>query len=169
MHRCYLLLILSVGSLATGCTTLPTSVGEIFAVRDASVPDDFETAGKEITNRERGDFGLTPPANVPSFVVELRDAGNKSQKFKRPLTDEGTFIDGVLTQSNALKHFGRVKIELWRPRPDGHGYHKIDIPYDRKHKLVPPAYDYAIREGDRLIFMEDDSSVLDDMLGSLGH
>ena len=30
-----------------------------------------------------------------------------------------------------------------------------------------PAYDYAIREGDRLIFMEDDSNILDDMLESI--
>jgi hypothetical protein len=61
-----------------------------------------------------------------------------------------------------------VKIQLWRPLPDGNGYHKLEIPYDRKARTVPAGYDYAIREGDRLIFMKDDSSVFDDMLGSIG-
>ncbi|MDA1054345.1 MAG: hypothetical protein O3C40_28200 [Planctomycetota bacterium] len=163
MHRCHFLFILSACFATTGCTTLTPPIGDIFAVSDDQAAQEFKTSDSEPKSLE-----LAPPPDVPSFVVELRGTNNESQKFKRPLTDEGTFIQGVLVQSNALKHFGRVKIELWRPRPDGGGYYKIDIPYDRKQRTVPPTYDYAIREGDRLIFMKDESSILDDMLGSIG-
>ncbi|MBC8355007.1 MAG: hypothetical protein H8E66_23765 [Planctomycetes bacterium] len=160
MHRRHLLFI-SLGCLATtGCTTLTPSLGEIFAVSG-------DQAAQRSKSPEFASSELAPPPDVPSFVVEMRGANNESQKFKRPLTDDATYVQGVLTQSNARKHFGRVKIELWRPRPDGHGYHKINIQYDRKAKMVLPEFDYAIHEGDRLIFMEDDRSVLDDMLESI--
>ena len=155
MHRRHLLFLISACFATTGCTTLTTPLGDIFSVSGERAAEEFKNPA------------LTPPPDVPSFVVEMRGANNESQKFKRPLTDEGTYVQGVLVQSNALKHFGRVKIELWRPLADGNGYHKLDIPYDRKKRTVPPAYDYTIREGDRLVFMQDDSNILDDMLESI--
>jgi hypothetical protein len=160
MHLRHLLLTLGLCLATTGCTTLTPPIGELFAVakdQPAQDPNAPELASSpEVSSPDE-----------PSFVVEMRGANNESQKFKRPLTEEPIYVQGVLVQSNALRHFGRVKMELWRPRPDGQGHHKLDIPYDRKKKMVPPGYDYAIREGDRLVFMEDDSSILDDMLGSL--
>jgi hypothetical protein len=129
---------------------------------------DIFSVSSEQTAKESKSPILASSPDVPSFVVEMRGTNNESQKFQRPLTDEATYIQGVLVESNALKHFGRVKIQLWRPLPDGQGYHKLDIPYDRKQRTVPPGYDYAIREGDRLIFMKDESTILDDMLGSIG-
>ena len=155
MHSRDLLFVLGACFATTGCATLHSPIGEIFSVTNEQL------AEQPISS------DVLPPPEVPSFVVEMRGTNNESQKFKRPLTDEATYVQGVLVQSNALKHFGRVKIQLWRPLPDGNGYHKLDIPYDRKRRSVPPAYDYAIREGDRLIFMKDESTVLDDMLESL--
>jgi hypothetical protein len=159
MYRLYLSLIVSACFATTGCTTLTPSIDGLFAVST-------DHAVQEVKDSEVKSPELAPPSDVPSFVVEMRGASNESQKFNRPLTEEPIYVQSVLVQSNALKHFGRVKTELWRPRPDGQGYHKIDIPYDRKARSVPPAFDYQIREGDRLIFMEDESSILDDMLGS---
>lgn len=156
MHSPQLLFLLAVCVMTTGCTTLTPPIGEIFALKS----DQFADADK---TPEAG-----PSPDVPSFLVELRGTNNESQKFKRPLTDDATYVQGVLEQSNALKHFGRVKIELWRRQSDGQGYHKLDVPYDRKSRMVRPEFDYAIHEGDRLVFMKDDSSILDDMLGSLG-
>lgn len=157
MYRHTLLIVFSACAVASGCATLTPSVGEVFAVRDQPSVEEFKSSSD-----------LAPPPEGPSFVVEMRGANNKSQKFNRPLVDEGTYIQGVLEQSNALRHFGRVKIELWRPRPDGHGYHKMDIKYDRQQKMVAPDNDYALRDRDRLVFVEDESSVLDDMLGAIG-
>ncbi|HRX80811.1 MAG TPA: hypothetical protein P5307_17195 [Pirellulaceae bacterium] len=161
MHRRHLLVIFSLCYATTGCTTLTPNLSDVFSVSNGQATKEFKSS--EVPSPD-----LSTPPDVPSFVVEMRGSSNQSQKFKRPLTDEATYVQGVLVQSNALKHFGRVKIELWRQRPDGQGYHKLDIPYDRKAKMVPPGFDYAIHEGDRLIFMEDDTSVLDDMLQSLG-
>ncbi len=160
MYRRHLLLVLSVCFATTGCTTLTPNFGEIFAVSSDQAVQELK--GSEVKTPE---VGASPQG--PSFVVEMRGAGNESQKFLRPLTEEPIYVQAVLVQSNALKHFGRVKTELWRPRPDGQGYYKIDIPYDRKSKSVPPAFDYQVREGDRLVFMEDESNIFDDMLGNL--
>lgn len=155
MNRLPLLVLSAIGVASVGCTTITPPLGEIFAVSNDQVVEKFESPD------------VAPPPDVPAFFVEMRKENGKSQKFKRPLVDDSTYVQTVLVQSRALKYFGRIKIELWRPRPDGHGYHKIDIPYDRKAKAVPPAYDYAIREGDRLIFMKDESTILDDMLSAL--
>lgn len=155
MRRRHLLFLCGACLATTGCTTLSPPIGDIFSVSR-------EPAAEESQQPESA-----PPQEVRSFVVEMRNANNESQKFQRPLTDEATYVQAVLVQSNALQKFGRVKIQLWRPLADGNGYHKLDIPYDRKQRTVPPAYDYAIREGDRLIFMKDDSTIFDDMLGSV--
>jgi hypothetical protein len=156
MHSRHLMFLVSACLLTIGCATLSSPMSDVFSV-SREQPAEASKAPE-----------LAPETDVPSFVVEMRGSDNESQKFQRPLTDEATYIQGVLVQSNALKHFGRVKIQLWRLRPDGQGYHKLDIPYDRIQRTVPPGYDYAIREGDRLIFMKDESTVFDDMLGSLG-
>lgn len=156
MYRRHLLLLVSACFATTGCTTLTPPIGDIFSMSGGQAAD-------ESKNPE-----LAPPPDVPSFVVEMRGANGESQKFNRPLTDETIYVQGVLVESNAMKHFGRVRIELWRTLPDGNGYHKLDIPYDRKLRTVPPGYDYAIHEGDRLILMKDDTSILDDMLGAIG-
>ena len=161
MHRRHILVFLGACLSATGCTTLTPNLGEIFSVSNGPVAEQSQQAAPPSPE-------LAPPSDIRSFIVEMRGTNNESQKFKRPLTDQPIYVQEVLVQSNAVKHFGRVKLELWRPRPDGQGYHKLSIPYDRKAKAVPPGYDYQVREGDRLIFMQDDSSILDDMLGSLG-
>lgn len=166
MHRRHILLAVVTCFTMSGCSTITTpSLSEVFSLR-SGVPSEFVRQESKSSENTDPDGAAAP--DVPSFVVEMRGANNESQKFKRPLTDDATYVQGVLVQSNALKHFGRVKVELWRRRPDGNGYHKLDIPFDRKMKSVPPGYDYAIHEADRLVFMEDESNILDDMLGSLG-
>ncbi|MCA9124832.1 MAG: hypothetical protein H6822_32145 [Planctomycetaceae bacterium] len=160
MHLRHLSIILSLCFATTGCATLAPGVGDVFSVSKGTATNDLKNSGPD--NPE-----LSTAADVPSFVVEMRGSNNESQKFTRPLTDDATYVQNVLVQSRALKHFGRVKMELWRLRPDGQGYHKLDVPFDRKKKMVPPGYDYAIHEGDRLVFMEDESNILDDMLESI--
>jgi hypothetical protein len=103
----------------------------------------------------------------PTFVVEVQPDGKSKKTYKRPVPEDGTYVGQVLEESNALKRFGRVTIELWRPLPNGAGYHKLGIPFDRKQKAVPPGYDYAIHADDRLVIIEDTSTLLDDMLGSI--
>ena len=58
-----------------------------------------------------------------------------------------------------------MELELYRPLADGH--HKLEIAYDRGNKRVPEAYNYAIHPGDKLVVMEDASTVLDDVMSSL--
>jgi hypothetical protein len=106
-----------------------------------------------------------PTADVPSYVVEFRPAGAPPERLEVPMPDT-TFIQDALQRSRAQKRFSRFQIQLYRPLPDG-GQHRIDIAYDRGSRRVPPAFDYALRQGDRLIFVEDTSNILDDMLANV--
>ncbi|MBP87148.1 MAG: hypothetical protein CMJ64_10590 [Planctomycetaceae bacterium] len=134
----------------SGCASLGGSVGDLFGPEP------------EISKSD-----VPPPKGVPSFVVELRPENKPAEPHKLPLMDEATYVAQVVEKSRAIKRFGRVKIELWRPRPDGAGHHKLDVPFDRKGGAIPPGYDYAIRPNDRLVIIEDASTILDDMLDSV--
>jgi hypothetical protein len=83
-----------------------------------------------------------------------------------PLNDV-TYVQQALDQTKALKKFRRVRLELYRELPQGGG-HKIPVQYDRGKKRIDPATDYAIHPHDRIVVTEDTSTVLDDMLESLG-
>lgn len=121
-------------------------------------------------------FGEAPPAHVneqpaagdnsPQFYVELRADGRSPKLMQFPATD-GMLVQQALEQSGAVKKFRRMKLELYRKLPSGGG-HKMDIHFDHTKDRVPPGEDYAIHPGDRLVATEDTSTVLDDMLGSLG-
>lgn len=147
-----LLVIACLGwGVMTGCATL-----------DASL-DDLIGAAPDMPKAD-----AAPPAGVQSFVVELRTDENEVEKYKLPLPKEPIYVQQVLDKSKAVKRFGRVTIQIWRERPDGGGHHKIDIRYDRKKRAIPPGYDYAIHAGDRLVIMKDKSTIMDDMLQSVG-
>ena len=122
-------------------------------------------------------FGEAPPAQVseqpsaptddsPKFYVELRTDGRNPKLMQFPATD-GMLVQQALEQSGAVQKFGRMKLELYRKLPGGGG-HKMDIKFDHLKDRIPPGEDYAIHPGDRLVVTEDKSTVLDDMLGSLG-
>ena len=136
-------------SLLSGCASFGGSVGDLLgpepdmAKKDTSVPKD-----------------------VPHFVVEMRPNGKSAERYKLPLSDDATYVAQVLEKSRAVKRFGRVTIELWRPLASG-GHHKLDVLFDRKERVVRPGYDYEIRPGDRLVLIEDTTTVFDDMFDSV--
>ena len=134
---------------ATGCSTIGTPLDSLLG--------DPLAAGK-------------PPApaaseNGPKYVIGLIGHDGKKERLERPL-QEATYVQDALKQSGALKRFGRVKIELYRQGPSGE-YQKLEIPFDRGRRGVRPEFDYALHPGDRLMFIEDTSNALDDILDSV--
>lgn len=100
-----------------------------------------------------------PPAN---FMVEVRTAKGQSEAKEQPLSGHLT-IQQALVETRANKRFDRFTLELARPLPDGRR-HRMTVDYDRTNKCVDPAFDYAILPGDRIIVVEDTTTLIDDML-----
>jgi hypothetical protein len=100
------------------------------------------------------------------FFVEFREKGKQPQIAQIALPDV-LYVQQALEQSGALGRFRRMKIEIYRHLPNGGG-HRLDIPFDRAKRSVPPSGDYAIHPNDRIVVTEDTSTMVDDMLESLG-
>jgi hypothetical protein len=99
--------------------------------------------------------------------VELTSSSSKTTVVKVPVGADAT-VQKVLEQSGALRKFSRVELVLARALPDGN-WHRMDVDYDRRQRLVQSETDYHVRPGDRLLVKEDPSTILDDMLeASLG-
>jgi hypothetical protein len=103
-----------------------------------------------------------PPAN---FTVECQPAKGKSIAKEQPLAGPLT-VQEALEHTKANKKFRKFKLELHRPLPDGRT-HSMVLQYDRSAKHVDPEFDYAILPGDRVIVIEDTSTVFDEILDSV--
>lgn len=102
---------------------------------------------------------------TPQITVELRFENRKPESVKLPLA-EGMHIQQAVEQSGAGKRFRRMKIDLMRPI-NGR-LQKLASEYNHSEGMVDPAYDYALYPGDHLIIKKDPSTIVDDMIGSLG-
>lgn len=145
-------LVMAVGCAVTlGCHSVNTELATLFG----DVPSPASTQVN------------APPAIAgPKYQVEFREKGKQPQLAQLALPDV-LYVQQALEQSGALGRFRRMKIEIYRHLPDGGG-HRLDIPFDRAKRRVPPAGDYAIHPNDRIVVTEDTSTVVDDMLESLG-
>lgn len=109
------------------------------------------------------DPNVQPAEEGRKYLVEIREKGKQPQIAKMALPDV-LYVQQAVEQSGA--RFRRMKIEIYRQLPNGSG-HRLDIPFDRTKRQVPPSGDYAIHPNDRIVITEDTSTVVDDMLESL--
>jgi len=103
----------------------------------------------------------TPASSAAKFTIEIQPSKGKPQAVEKQLTDQ-VHVQTALEQSGALKKWKRVVVKIYRPLPKG-GWHKMDLEFDRESHRVPPEFDYAILPGDRIIVIEDTSTVFDDV------
>lgn len=96
-------------------------------------------------------------------VVEVQSYTGKSRRLEVPITD-GMTVQDIVKAIQVRKLFARITIELQRPVANSHKPLKMPVTVEGFGKRVNPAYNYAIRPGDRLIFKEDPSNTFDDML-----
>ncbi|MCI0357893.1 MAG: hypothetical protein L0211_05315 [Planctomycetaceae bacterium] len=100
-----------------------------------------------------------PPGN---FTVEVRPAKGKPIAKEQPLAGPLS-VQEALEHTKANKKFKRFNLQLHRPLPDGR-VHSMILQYDRAAKMVDPEYDYSIQSGDRVIVIEDTTTMLDDFM-----
>ena len=107
--------------------------------------------------------GPAPDAPPPAkYTVEIRPENGKPQAVEKTLTDQ-TYVQTALEQTGAAKKFQRATIEVFRPLPSG-GWHKMNLELDKDTHKVPPEYDYAVLPGDRIVVIEDTTTIMDDVM-----
>jgi hypothetical protein len=106
-----------------------------------------------------------PAPSGPQYQIEIRREGQQPQLTQLPLA-EPLFVQQVLEQAGAVSKFRRMKVEIYRKLPNGGGQ-RLDVPYDRAKRRVPPGGDYAIHANDRVVITEDTTTVIDDMIQTL--
>jgi hypothetical protein len=100
------------------------------------------------------------------YTVEYHREDQPAQGARFPL-QEGMCVQDALEQSGALRKLTRMKIHVYRSLPQSGALHRMEIPFDRSNRRVPPESDYALHPGDRVVIAKDDSSAIDDMLNSV--
>ncbi len=133
----------------TGCSTLTTS----------SLSGNLEQPVTESPVKQAS----VPAEAVETCVVEVYSYAGKSRRLEMPITD-GMTVQDIVKTVQVRKLFARIAIELERPVANSHKPLKMQVTVDGFGKRVNPAYNYAIRPGDRLVITEDPSNTFDDML-----
>ncbi|GIW92931.1 MAG: hypothetical protein KatS3mg110_0972 [Pirellulaceae bacterium] len=96
-----------------------------------------------------------------SVVVEII-SGKKPQVAHVPW-QPNMRLDDALRLARAHKKFHRMQITLVRQGPEGRPQ-KMEARFDAATRHVPPAYDYALYPGDRLVVRRDSYGMLDKMV-----
>jgi len=109
-----------------------------------------------------------PQASVPAeaaetCVVQVQSYAGKSRRLEIPITD-GMTVQDIVKVVQVRKLFSRLTIELERPVANSHKPLKMPVTVEGFGKRVNPAYNYALRPGDRLVIREDPTNTFDDML-----
>jgi hypothetical protein len=117
----------------------------------------------QVTPKGVEDGKVPPPPG--SFTVEVQPAKGKPIAKEQPLVGPLT-VQEALEHTKANQRFSKFNLELHRNLPDGR-MHKMVLKYDRQKKLVDPEFDYTILAGDRLIVVQDTTTILDEALDAM--
>ncbi len=117
----------------------------------------------EVTPHGVEDGKLQPPPG--NFTVQIQPEGGQPVAKEQPLVGHLT-MQQALENTRADKKFKKFKLSLHRPLPDGR-WHKMVVRYDRDQKHVDPEFDYTVQSGDRLIVVEDTTTILDEALDAI--
>ena len=146
-----LLLSLAASTLtAAGCATLNTDPSRAVA------PGSGKSSARQ-----------TPAPDTPHYTVEIRSEGVKPQKIHVQLGKQ----DSVQTAVNRVKasvQFRRMDIAVVRPDPNSEGkVQTMRSKYNSAKRRVELSHDYALHAGDRVLIVENTSTVLDDMFDGI--
>ncbi len=142
-------------SSSVGCTSLKLAPFSANSVTATNSPVEQATATAPTQQTEP----------TQSCIVEVRSYQGQLKEGQVAIT-EGMSVQDVLVAIKVDRVFTRMNIELQRSTKKSHQPLKMPVTYDRRKKEVNPAYNYAIRHGDRLLITEDTSNAFDDMMES---
>ena len=134
----------------------------VLAVGVASLILGCATADSRVVNWNEQvlDANSTQPERVVC-TVEIREKNARPDIRTIDITD-GKLVKDALEETGVTRRFRRLQINLLRSTPEGKRA-KMEVPYANG---VAETHNYALREGDHLVVIEDASPILDDMIGS---
>lgn len=144
-----MLAVVLIASSSIGCSTLTTS----------SLSSNLEQSVAESHVQQAS----VPAESAETCVVEVQSYAGKSRRLEIPITD-GMTVQDIVKAVQVRKLFSRITIELQRPVANSRKPLKLPVTVEGFGKRVNPAYNYAIRPGDRLVLSEDPTNTFDDML-----
>ncbi len=103
----------------------------------------------------------------PMILVEMQSPEKGGSEVKIPLSAAPT-LQAAVEQSKAARKFKRFHIAISRlPHHSAPAPQKLVSKYDHVAKRVPFEYDYSLQAGDRVVIVEDKTSTLDDVFGTI--
>jgi hypothetical protein len=119
-----------------------------------------------LANTVEGRAGSKSETENNSYSVQFQTTNGKPQVKSLPVEGE-MFVQDALEKSGAYRTYHRFNVDLVRMTPQGTP-HRMTVTVDRSKRKVEPQCNYHVRPGDKLIVVEDTTTVVDDMLQSLG-
>jgi len=114
-----------------------------------------------------GEAGQPAAAVVPKCSIIIRAENTKPQTIQMPITGP-LHVQDALDFAKAGKRFRRMNVHVLRHvAPNGDsagGMVKINVRFDRGEKRVSVDTDCQLREGDRVVVVEDSTTALDDAI-----
>ena len=112
-----------------------------------------------------GEIEATP--EQPSVKVSIKGKFSRTKKLTLPLED-GMTLQDVLTETKVTRRYRDMEINVMRVTPQSNGMAvPLQAEYDTVHNRVGVLHDMALYPGDHIMIVEEVSSPLDDMLGSV--
>lgn len=113
------------------------------------------------------DPSIAQDTGVPhaTIQVELRQGESKRRVATVPF-EEGWVLSDVVRRSGATRKFSGMDVHIERMGMRGEMI-KLDARYDRGTKRISNKFDYAIHPNDRIVIIEDNSTMLERMFDSV--
>lgn len=105
------------------------------------------------------------PPDAPQVTVEIHPTDGTPARQSIPWR-EGMVVQDALLQTGTVEQFKRMRLQVDRKLPGGQR-HKLSANYIPGRRRVSPDTDYALFPNDRIVALEDSSSMLDDMFSGL--
>jgi hypothetical protein len=104
-----------------------------------------------------------------SCIAELRGEYGKPRQVTVPVTAQ-TRVQDIVEATRVHSRFRKMKVMILRPEPDAPGQLvKLVCNYDPAERQITWDTDYGVQPGDRILFRQDTSTVVDDLVeGILG-
>jgi hypothetical protein len=131
---------------ASGCGTVPISVGGLSTAFDGILP----SSGRKVAEDE------------PCFHVEIRPSLGGKVRKTFPL-DRDLVLQDAVELSRANRRFAKMNITIYRTDASGRRV-KFGADYDYGKRRVKYETDYALHPGDVVVIEEDLSNPVGDLL-----
>jgi hypothetical protein len=101
-----------------------------------------------------------------SYTIEVRARGCKPQETQVAIQGDET-VQKAIEHVGANRRFKGLEVALVRVTQLTGKEEILKVPYSRRTRNIDILHDYAVLPGDRVMIVEDNTTVVDEMLDSM--